>query len=287
MPYRIAVIADIHGILPSLEAVLADIDQNPPNEIVVAGDFLLGPQPQEVLSLLWNRGCQFILGNGEVNMLKMHHGTAPKTWWTHRQFDMGTWIFRKLAPKVFSFLDCLPEQVVIEPKGCAPLRVLHGAPWDINKLIFPDKEPAALKRALAMIAEDVMIFAHTHIPNIYQVDGKLAINPGSISNNLNGDNRASYATLTWEDTVWNPQLHFVSYDYQEVVKVFIETGFMEENRPLSRAFLESIFTGQDTVVDYINYAYEKASDVGYRNLDAVPNDVWIKGEASFPWQYEF
>ncbi len=46
--YVIAILADIHGTLPPLEAVLAELCANPPDEIVVAGDFLSGPQPREV-----------------------------------------------------------------------------------------------------------------------------------------------------------------------------------------------------------------------------------------------
>lgn len=72
-----------------------------------------------------------------------------------------------------------------------------------------------------------------------------------------------------------------------VVKVFFIAGFQEYDRPFLRAFLESIFTGQDIPVDYINHAYHKASDAAYHDLEAVSIAVWITEEASFPWQYEY
>ena len=112
-PYQIVFLADIHGLLPPLEAVLAEVQADPPDEIIVAGDFLGGPQPREVLSRIRSLDCCFILGNGEVNMLNMHHGTAPQAWWTHRQFDMGRWIYERLDDDVFVFLEALPEQRVI------------------------------------------------------------------------------------------------------------------------------------------------------------------------------
>jgi len=193
---RIAILADIHGILPPLKAVVADMQRDPPDEIIVAGDFLGGPQPNETLSVLQESKCRFILGNGEVNMLKMHRRTAPEVWWSHSQFSLGRWVYRKLDKDHFKFLERLPEQYVVQMASCTPFRVVHGSPWDINKLIFPDKEPEALTRALAMIPEGVLVFAHTHLPDVIYKDHKMAVNPGSVGNNLNGDSRASYATLT-------------------------------------------------------------------------------------------
>jgi len=284
---RIAIIADIHGTLPSLEAVLTDIQSNPPDEIIVAGDFLVGPQPREVMDLLQGLGCKFILGNGELNMIKMHQGTAPEEWWTHRQFDLGRWIYGNLDEEILELLSELPEQLVVQPIGCRPVRVLHGAPWDIYAEIFPHKEPQVLDRALMMIPEDVMIFAHTHLPDVIFLGEKLAVNPGSVSNNLNGDTRASYATLTYDHTGWRPRLHFVSYDLGEVVRIYKETGFLQANDPLSRAFLESVLTGDNVGRDFIQHAFQQARDAGYVNIKAVPDEIWIGAAETFPWQFKF
>lgn len=286
-PYSIAILADIHGILHSLEAVLAEIQSNSPDEILVAGDFLGGPQPREVLARLQSLGCRFILGNGEVNMLKMRQGTAPSEWWTHRQFDMGRWIYRRLDEAVFDFLAGLSEQLVIAQDGSAPFRVVHGSPWDVNTLIFPDQNPQDLTRALGMMSEGLLVFAHNHLPGIFPREGKLALNPGSVSNNLNGDRRATYATLTWTGACWLPELHYVAYDLAPVVAVFKETGFLRENRPLARAFLESILTAENTALDYIVFARERAQAAGFDGFTAIPDEVWLGLEASFPWQYDF
>ena len=285
-PHTIALIADIHGLLPPLKAVLTEIQSNPPEEIIVAGDFLGGPQPREVLTCLLSLTPRFILGNGEINMLKMLRGSAPSTWWTHRQFDMGRWIYNNLDDKVFTFLAGLMEQMVVTSCGCPPLRVVHGAPWDVNHLIFPDENPQDLTRALMMIPEKLLVFAHNHLPGIYHSNGKLALNPGSVGNNLNGDTRASYATLTWRGGGWQPKLHYVAYDLSSVVQIFRETGFLEENRPLARAFLESILTGENTAGEYISFANQMAKASGYDGFSAVPDRVWLEAEATFPWKLD-
>lgn len=280
----IAVIADIHGILPTLEDVLSEISAIAPDEIVVAGDFLGGPQPRETLRLLQDLKCKFIVGNGEINMLKMRHGEAPDVWWTHQQFAMARWTYDRLDAVTFDFLEGLPEQLVIHPANCEPLRVVHGAPWDVNKLVFPNKEPGVLSRALAMVPEDVLVFAHTHLPNIYHRQGKLAINPGSVSNNLDGDPRASYAVLRCDGGRWHPELHYVPIDLNTVKQAFIETGFLKANGPLARAFLESVLTGENTVMDYILFAFQQARQTGKRDLQAVPDQIWLESEAEYPWK---
>ena len=285
-PTRIAILADIHGILPSLKAVIADLNVQSPDEIIIAGDFLGGPQPKETLALLSTLNPLTILGNGEANMLKMYRGTAPDAWWTHRQFDMARWVFSRLEAPDFPFLEGLPEHWVIHPAGTTPLRVIHGAPWDISKLVFPHKEPEVFKRALHAVHEDVLVFAHTHLPEILRQHGKLAVNPGSVSNNLNGDIRASYAILTWDGEAWYPELQFVDTDLQSVVDAFRESGFLEAARPLSRGFLESIQTGENTGFDFIVHAFQEAEAAGHTGLEAVPDEVWLAAESSFSWKFE-
>ncbi len=49
---RLAVLADIHGVLPALEAVLAEKDVRAAHAVVVAGDVVSGPQPREVFDRL-------------------------------------------------------------------------------------------------------------------------------------------------------------------------------------------------------------------------------------------
>jgi predicted phosphodiesterase len=284
--YRFAVLADVHGILPSLENVLADIQEESPDEVVVAGDFLGGPQSVEALTMLREAGCRLILGNGEANMLKMHWGTAPEVWWTRRQFDLARWIYRSLDDSIFQFLEILPEQLVVCPSGGEPVRIVHSTPGDMYELVFPYTEPEVLNRALRMIPEKVMVFAHNHLPDVIHRNGKLAVNPGSVSNNLNGDTRASYAMLTWDGVRWEAELRYMTYDLDQVRSVFEQTGFLEANRPLSRAFLESILTGENTGWGFIAYAFYLAEQAGHKNLEAVPDAVWLAAEETYPWHFE-
>ena len=60
---RVAAISDIHGNLPALEAVLADIEREDVDEVVVVGDSVSGPWPAEVFDLLDSVGALVVRGN--------------------------------------------------------------------------------------------------------------------------------------------------------------------------------------------------------------------------------
>lgn len=241
------------------------------------------PMMRCMFYLVW--AADFVLGNDEMNMLMMHKDTAQQEWWTHSQFDLPLWIYKQMDDSVFDFLENLPEQFVVHLDGCAPFRVVHGSPWDNNKLSFPGLELEVLDRVPAMIPEKVIIFAHTHLPAIIRKNGKLAVNQGSVVNNLNGDTRTSDATLEWDGFCWQSKLHFVPYNLGEVVEDFRSSGFLDATCPLGRAFLESILMGDKTGWDFILYVFNLAKEARYGDLPAFPDDIWFEAQAAFPWYF--
>lgn len=95
---RVAARYDIHANLPALEAALAEIQQIGVNTIVVGGDVLPGPMPEESLARLVDLGIplQCIHGNGEVAVLEQMAGKEPvavpephrsAVQWTAEQLD--------------------------------------------------------------------------------------------------------------------------------------------------------------------------------------------------------
>ena len=77
---RIAVLNDIHGNLPALEAVLDEVRGAGVDRIVVGGDVFPGPMAHLVLRRLVTCGIpvDFIYGNGEIAILDHVAGRAPK-----------------------------------------------------------------------------------------------------------------------------------------------------------------------------------------------------------------
>ena len=76
---RVAALYDIHGNLPALEAVLADVRKERVDQIIVGGDVLPGPMPRETLDRLLRleTPASFLYGNGEVAVLDVIAGRVP------------------------------------------------------------------------------------------------------------------------------------------------------------------------------------------------------------------
>ena len=79
---RVAALADIHGNLPALEAVLLDVEREKPDLIVFCGDVASGPMPSETIDLLRTlRGARFVRGNADRGLVEefdgMPHSAMP------------------------------------------------------------------------------------------------------------------------------------------------------------------------------------------------------------------
>lgn len=79
-----AVLSDVHGNLPALEAVLDDLYYHPIDRIIFAGDFIGGPQPVETFLRLSSVEAIMITGNSDTNLTKLRTGQAPREWHVRR-----------------------------------------------------------------------------------------------------------------------------------------------------------------------------------------------------------
>jgi predicted phosphodiesterase len=286
-PIRIAVLADIHGVYPSLELALDEILADPPDAVIVAGDFVGGPQPHKTLARLRELNGYFILGNGELRMLEMYRGTAPATWWSYQQFALNRWVYADLTRDDLDFIAGLPEQRGLQFGDADPIRVVHGTPWDVVQLMYPEETPEMLTDALAAIEEKVLVLGHVHQPGIYRRNGKFALNPGALSNNLNGSSGISYATLTWDGEAWQPEIHPLQPDLDALRHTFIETGFLRATFPLGRALLESIATGEDVPFNLLHEARRRGEEAGLDISQGVPDEIYLETGATYPWKIDF
>jgi putative phosphoesterase len=82
---RVAVLADIHGNLPALEAVLRDVDAAGADAIVLAGDMTVGPLQAETLDLLNSLGEKviWVRGNCERAVVEVFDGSYRPTGAAH------------------------------------------------------------------------------------------------------------------------------------------------------------------------------------------------------------
>jgi putative phosphoesterase len=280
---RLAVMSDIHGNLPALEAVVSDLKQHETDGIIVAGDLVGGPHTVETVRLLRSLGSWMIRGNSDSGILRYDAGEMPAYRYTYRQFGLPRWIHRHLDRETLGFIKSLPEQRVVEIAGTTPVRVVHGSPRDPSESILPDHDPSILDLALAQTDEPTLVCGHTHIPWKVERDGRLALNPGAVSGSRNGEVGAQYALLTWRNDRWEVRHFTVPYDLARIRAAYRESGLLEEGGAWAQAELLCIETGQDVLEDFVSYAFRLAAESGFEDCAVVPDDIWDDATAAFDW----
>jgi predicted phosphodiesterase len=281
---RLAILADVHGNLPALEAVLADVRQYDVDGYVVAGDLTGGPQQVEAINLLRSLNSQFIRGNGENYILRFDSGDAPEGWRVSRQWAPMRWAYRQLDRETLDLIAAWPEQLVLARPDTDAIRIVHGSPRSASEKVLPGSGSMALTTALAQTAEPVLVCAHTHIPWQHTRNGRLALNPGAVCGPLNGEVGAQYALLTWQDHHWQAEHHAVPYDLQDICAAYQASGLLEHGGFFARVNLLCIETGQNLAEDFLAHAYRLAALAGFKNCTVVPDDIWEQAAATWDWR---
>jgi putative phosphoesterase len=282
---RIAVLSDIHGNLPALEAVLEDLKAQKPDKWIVAGDFVGGPHPNETIDLLRSlKPSWMILGNSDINLLRYIDGQVPPVYRIAKQFALLRWASMRISSDSLKFLRDLPQQQVITLDGLASIRVVHGSLDDPFNGYDPESEPEEFEKDLDRLEEKVLVCGHTHCPWIVEKHNKLALNPGSVAGPLNGYVGTQYALLDWVDGHWDAELQALPYDLSRVRAAFLESGLLESGGALARCFLHSTEIGQDASRQFLQFASTLAGPAGYSNGSVIPDEIWDKVEATFDWK---
>lgn len=296
MTVRLAVLADIHGNLPALEAVLGDVEQHKVDTLIVAGDLTGGPQDVQVIQRLRSLDSWMIRGNREEYLLNFDM-RGGKHWAFLRH------LYQRLDNASLDFIASLPGQRVIAPNEAGPIRVVHGSPQGSRDMLLPEHDPVTLQRfkeagllspnykptrwvgpTFDKIDENVLICGHTHIPWVRKHKQKLALNPGSVGLPINGDARAQYAILTWQSGRWQTEHRAIPYDIDRARAAFYAQGLLEKGGGFARACLLNAETGQNVPGRFIEYAHQIAAQAGFESDAILPDALWEHIEATFDWE---
>ena len=281
---RIAVLSDIHGNLPALEAVYKDLKTRKPDGLIVAGDFVGGPHPDQTIELLRSlKPNWMILGNSDINILRYIDGQVPGTYRTAKQFALLRWGSNHISLESIDFLRNLPRQQVIALDGTASIRVVHGSLNNPYEGYDPETERDKFDFDFHLLDELVLISGHTHRPWSVEWNGKLAVNPGSVAGPLNGFIGTQYALIDWTGGQWKAQLYARHYDISRICADFSDSGLLQAGGALARCFLYSIETGEDVSRQFLEYAFLLAEKAGYSDCPIIPDEVWEKAEGNFNW----
>lgn len=226
-----AILSDIHGNLEALQAVLADIDRRPVEEIYCLGDLVgYGPNPRECVDLVM-RWRVVILGNFDQACLSgpvaFGQYAERSVLWSVQQLYHAE-LSRPEADRRWGFLKGLTPKH--EERDCL---FVHGSAYGpLNEYVFPEDilNPRKMRRVFAAVGR-YCFQGHTHIPGVftegggyhspeeiglvYWLDGrKTLVNVGSVGQPRDGDWRAGYVLLDGDAVLFRR----VEYDVDTTVR---------------------------------------------------------------------
>jgi putative phosphoesterase len=232
---KIALVSDIHGNLPALEAVLAHAEEMKAKAIWNLGDFTgFGASPDQVIQLLRKRKVESIVGNYDQKVLKIPQKTdewkdkkVPEKWFA---FD---WAFQQLSKKSIDYLKSLPETHKETVKNWKVL-FTHGSPESIDEALN-DETPQERLRDLAHKAHaNIILCGHSHQPFMRFAGGSIFVNPGSVGRPFDGDPRASYAVISIKKKKVEVDFFRIEYDIEKAATAQLEAGLPVEFAEMTR-----------------------------------------------------
>ncbi|HYW50434.1 MAG TPA: metallophosphoesterase family protein [Gemmatimonadaceae bacterium] len=244
---RYALISDVHGNLPALDAVLADIDARGDTDVTMhLGDLVgYGAHPNEVVERLQQRGIAGIAGNYDSTVATSYKHCGCRSDGP-RQEELAHISFeftcRTVTADTRRFLGALPFSLDVRPLGghaSGPRLVLvHGTPM-LNTQYWTEDRPddfcTRMAAAVNLKAGDAIAFGHTHKPWHRVVDGIHCINTGSVGRPKDRDPRAGYVRLDLGADAARVEFVRVAYDIERAALAIAEAGLPDDFAEFLRA----------------------------------------------------
>jgi predicted phosphodiesterase len=214
---RIAALYDIHGNLPALDAVLAELRADPPDAVVLGGDIAAGPQPVEVLRRL--EGLPWpvhrLRGNADRWLVRAYDGTIPAELLEHPIFVADTWTARRISRADRDHLAGLAP--ALELDGTYFCHATPRSDEERVTVFTPDERIAEL---VALAPAPLVVAGHTHRQFDRAVAGRRLVNAGSVGRPYEVEPAAYWLRL--EPDV---RLMRTDYDTEAATAVFRALGY--------------------------------------------------------------
>ena len=233
---KIAILSDIHGNLPALQATISHLERWQPDQVVVAGDIVnRGPNSLACWALVEEKSLlenwYLIRGNHEEYVInwshKLLHDDDP-----HKELaKVSGWTYHQLNGEVAS-LAALPEGCSLHVANGEELRVRHASMHHNRDGLYPEGDDETIYAQISP-APALFATAHTHLPFVRQVNGTLVVNSGSVGTPADGDGRASYAQVTYSQGKWQAAIQRVDYDVEQARQDYYDMGILAQAGPMA------------------------------------------------------
>lgn len=239
---KIAVLSDIHGNLPALEAVLADVARQGIATVVNCGDILSGPLwVSETADFLMARNFVTVAGNHERQLLSVR---------ARGGFDLSSsdgFAASRLREHQAAWLKTLPATHWLTPE----VLMVHGTPSSDITYWLETATPgfgtngspgiraahaAEVAQRLGSTRAPLVLCGHSHVPRAVQCGDTLIVNPGSVGLQAysddhghrhvteNGSPHARYAVVEKGAGGWQVDQRAVPYDWASAARFAQDNG---------------------------------------------------------------
>ncbi len=262
---RLAILADIHGNMPALEAVLEDLAEQSVDEVLIGGDLVgRGPEGSRVVARIRQLGFPCIGGNHEDYLLGFRYRKVPDEWWQTEEWAAARWMAAELTDETVEYITGLP--FALTRPG---LRLVHGTPESNRDGIGPWTRDGELEEHLARVEEKVLVCAHTHRALVRELGERLVINVGSVGLPFNSDPRAQYAILSSGGPFgWQAELRQVEYDRQRFYEIYESSGFLAEGGVTATLLRLEVEHAKPLLVPFIEWARRSGLEPCSEHLEA-------------------
>jgi predicted phosphodiesterase len=223
----LALLSDIHGNLPALQQVVADLQRRRVRRVFNLGDHLSGP--------LWPKEtARFLMADDWVTQSWVHiQGNHDRQLVTQDPAGHGPsdrYAYQQLSEIELNWLRSLPPTLEV----AGEFYLFHASPSSDTTYLLETVErgrtrlatPSEIENRLGGARAPLLLCGHTHTPRLVQLpDRTLIVNPGSVGlpayDDLHpeyhvvetGSPHARYALLEKRNGAWQVELVAVEYDH--------------------------------------------------------------------------
>jgi len=310
---KYAVISDIHGNLPGLQAVLSDAKAQGADKYLFLGDYITNyTWCNEVLDLIRSLdNAVAVSGNHEEVYYQNLHKADKEEWRIDKQYEtlkLLYWAYKQLSPKNLQYILELPVTQTIAEHN---INMVHA-----SKIFFREPKvdcnhtygfwkmvqdkPITHEEFLALgreemlarpdVVEDILalpkglyLFGHNHLQFHMEYEGRLFVNPGSCGEPLDCNTDAAYTIVEYDDGTWTINERRVPYDVDMVREKLMKSETYAYTPDWCYILLGNL-TGRDYTADFIGHLNEVSQEMGQQTFPAS-NEAWERAFKTWGAEY--
>ncbi|HEX6599552.1 MAG TPA: metallophosphoesterase family protein [Gemmatimonadaceae bacterium] len=176
----VAALYDIHGNLPALDAVLAEVERQHVDRIVVGGDIVLGPMPRETLARVRALGKRAVVIRGNCDRLVADPRAEPVQRLPATVREVVEWTAAQLSASERELLGALPTTATLPVEGIGDVLFCHATPRSDEELFTVQSPADQVETMLGGVTAPLVVCGHTHMQFDRRVQRTRVVNAGSV-----------------------------------------------------------------------------------------------------------